>query len=139
MLGSSHPEVFCKKVTLKHLCWVSFLRKLQDSCVFINNETTGHMFSCEFSEIFRGNFFATHQQMATSECFLFRDLSQRKHFKSNNNCKSKGNTCTSLKRSFIQKVALLFTFFIDIHDKAPLIFAFFLADSLHIKNTFHCV
>ena len=83
MLGSSRPEVFCKKVALKSFAkftqgntcaGVSIVKKLQDTRDFINKETLAHVFSCEFSEIFRGNFFAGHLQTATFEDSLFHDF-----------------------------------------------------------------
>ena len=81
MLGSSCLEVFCKKVTLKSFAKLtatpvpeSFLRTLQDTC---DKETPEHVFSCEFSEIFRGNFFAGHLRMATTEYSLFHDFSEK--------------------------------------------------------------
>ena len=38
------------------------------------------MFSCEFSEICSCNLFAGHMEMATSECSLFHDFSEKKHY-----------------------------------------------------------
>ena len=72
MLGSSCPEVTCKKVAVKNFAkftgntcaGVSFLTKLQDTC--------------KFSKIFRDNFFSGHLQMVTSECSLFHDFSGKK-------------------------------------------------------------
>ena len=71
---------------------------------------------------------------ATSECSLFHDFSEKKTL----NCKSEGSTCTSLNWSFIRKVAPLFTFFKDILNKAPLIFAFtvFLANPLETSKLY---
>ena len=63
MLGSSHPEVFCKKVAFKNFensqgnayAGVFFLRKLQDAC--------------KFFRIFRSNFFAGHLQTAILQLY----------------------------------------------------------------------
>ena len=57
---------------------------------------------------------------------------KRKHFKSNNNCKSKGNVYI-LKLKFYLKSRSAACFFRIIFNKALLIFAFtvFLVDSLH--------
>ena len=94
MLGSSRPQVSCEKITLKcfskftgkHLCRSPFfLRKLQNACDFIKKETPENVFYCEFSEIFRGNFFTGHMRTATSECillstliYMFSDFSEKK-------------------------------------------------------------
>ena len=61
---------------------VSFLGKLLDNC--------------EFSEIFRGNLFQDICERPPLNVLYFMISQKRKHFKSNNNCKSKGNMCTSL-------------------------------------------
>ena len=101
MSRSSRREVFCTKVTLKSFAKFTrkllYLRKLQDACDSITKETPVQVFSCGFSEIFRGIFLAGHLEMATSECSLFYDFSEKKTF----NCKLKGNTFTSLNSSFI--------------------------------------
>ena len=92
MLGSSHPEV---KVALKILqnsqentcAGASFLRKLQEA----------HKLSK-----FSGAIFLQDICERPSLSVLYFMISQkRKHFKSNNNCKSKGNMCASLNWNFI--------------------------------------
>ena len=97
MLGSSHPEVFCKKVTLrsfakfigKHLCQSLFFKKVAGSL-----KRFQHVFSCEFSENCRGDFFADHMQMATSECSLFHNFSEKKR----SNWESKRETCIDIQK-----------------------------------------
>ena len=82
LLGSSRPELFCKKVLLIGN--------------FVNNKTPAHLFSYEFSEIFRGNFFARHiceQPFLNILCIIFLE-------KKALNCKLKGNMCTCLNWSF---------------------------------------
>ena len=61
---------------------------MQGACHSINKETPAHVFYCEFSEIFRGNFFVGHMQTALLNGLCFMLSQKRKHyFKSNNNCK----------------------------------------------------
>ena len=74
--GSRRPEVFCKKdviknfpkFTGKHVCWsLSFLIKLQsETCNFIKKETPTHVFSSEFSEMFKNFFFKEHLRVNAS-------------------------------------------------------------------------
>ena len=69
-------KLFCKKgvlrnftkFTVKQLCRVSFLIKLQ-ACNFIEKETPPQVFSCEFFEISK-NIFFTEQLWATASAGL---------------------------------------------------------------------
>ena len=63
---SSRPEVFCKKSFLrnfakftgKYLCQSLFFNKVAgQACNFIKKETLAQVFSCEFCEISKNNFF----------------------------------------------------------------------------------
>ena len=63
---SSRPDVFCKKgvlrnfakITGKQLCQSLCFNKVADqACNFIKIETLAQVFSCEFCEIFKNNFF----------------------------------------------------------------------------------
>ena len=68
---SSRPEEFCKKGVLrnfakfigKHLFQSLFFNKVaglkSEACNFIKKETLAKMFSCEFCEISKKNFFHT--------------------------------------------------------------------------------
>ena len=87
--GSSRPEVFCKKIALKNfvnsqgnaLCGSLFSRKVTGQLRIFRN--------------FQGQSFSGHLRMNVNVLY-FMISQKRKHFKSNNNCKSKGNMCTSL-------------------------------------------
>ena len=65
----SFLKIFAK-FTRKHLYWSLFLIKLQVKvCNFIK-ETLAWLFSCEFCEIFRNNYFPQYRRTAASERFM---------------------------------------------------------------------
>ena len=107
---------------------VSFLRKLQDAC--------------KFSKIFKSNFFAGHLQTATSDCSLFHNFQKRKpYFKSNSNCKSKGNVYI-LKLKFFLKSGSAAYFFLNYPKQSCINFRFHIFPCQFftlIKNRFHYV
>ena len=78
---NSHPEVFCKKGVLKnfanftekHLRQRPFDNKV--ACWGLKKETVGHVFSSEFCEIFKNNFFYKTSLVAASGT---RNLSDRR-------------------------------------------------------------
>ena len=78
---SSRPEVFCKKGVLKyfanftekHLCQRPFYNKV--ACWGLKKETVAQVFSCEFCEIFKKNFFYKTSLVAASET---RNLSDQR-------------------------------------------------------------
>ena len=75
ILRSSRPEVFCKKGVLrnlakfteKQLCQSLFFNKGLQACNFIKKETLALVFSCEFCEISKNNFFYRTPLVAASE------------------------------------------------------------------------
>ena len=114
---------------------VSFLRKLQDASNFINKQTSSHHFLWSLRNLY-GQLFCRTSANGHLLNFLFLMISQkRKYYKSNNNCESKGNTCTSLNWSFIWKVTPVY-FFKTILKEVSLTFAFTISLAAHIKNRF---
>ena len=69
-------DVFCKKVALrifakftgKHLCQSLYFNKVAGLAYnFIKKETLAQMFSCEFYEISKNNFFTEHLRTTSSK------------------------------------------------------------------------
>ena len=65
------PEVFCKinfaYISGKHLCWSLFFIKLQSLTLnFTRKKTLAHVFSCDYSEIFKSPFFTKHLRASAS-------------------------------------------------------------------------
>ena len=93
MLGSSCPEVACKKFIIKS--FTKFTGKLPcRSPFFLRKKTPVHVCSCEFSEIFLQNICKRPPLYCLSKCsllsiviYMFSDFSEKK-----TNCKSVGNT-----------------------------------------------
>ena len=102
--GSSCPEVFCKKVTLKsfpkipygNTCAGVFFKESCRTPVMLLIKRLRHMWLLWIFWNFQGKFFLQGLcKRPPLNVFYFKIFQKRKHFNSNNKSKFKRNSCTS--------------------------------------------
>ena len=82
VIRSCLPKVFYKKGVVKnftkfirkHLCWSLFFNQACNFITkgnFITKETPTQVFSCEFYEVFKSNFFIEYLWGSTSESYTW--------------------------------------------------------------------